>query len=591
VALLVVMRARTDERVTLVLLAVGNVLNALSDTAFTNLATRDPHDTAGIVNVGWIAGLLLLALAALHSSRSTHIEAAATRVPSRPEIWLPYLPVAFAVLICIPQFLPLSSLGPLLVSTVLLVAVVLARQFLVVGENRKLMSSAADQALRDPLTGLANRALFHDRLTHAMQLHQRDGQLVVVMSLDLDDFKLVNDSFGHPTGDALLAEAAQRLLSSVRASDTVARMGGDEFAVLIEGSSEFARLVARRVIQAFEQPFVIDGDELVIHPSVGLAVAADDGRETSADTLLKQADVAMYSAKRSRTGRVHMFSPDMYVTNPTSDGSVERSSFTAVRTLSELRHAIENVDLSVVYQPKFDLSAGHVVGAEALVRWPHPQRGLLDPAEFLPLVRRHGLMWSLTEFVLSRALDDMVWWRSRGVTLPIAVNVFAPSLADPGLPAQIVHALKSRNLRADALTVEVTEDLLLENMDETRKVLERLRHHGIRIAIDDFGTGYSALSYLRELPIDEIKLDRQFVAPVLVDWRAASIVRAVIDLAHVLGVTTVAEGVENEETAARLRTFGCEVAQGFLYSRPITAVAMLDLLQSRTTIPAATGSS
>jgi len=189
-------------------------------------------------------------------------------------------------------------------------------------------------------------------------------------------------------------------------------------------------------------------------------------------------------------------------------------------------------------------------------------------------------MWSLTEFVLSRALDDVAWWHSRGVRVPIAVNVFAPSLADSELPAKIVHAVTTRNLPTNVLTVEITEDLLLENMEQARKVLERLRYHGIRIAIDDFGSGYSALSYLRELPIDEVKLDRQFVAPVLVDWRAAAIVRAVIDLAHTLGVTTVAEGVENAETAARLRTFGCDIAQGYLYSPPVSARDVLGLLDA-----------
>jgi len=591
VALLVLMRARIAQRVTLLMLIAGNVLNALSDTAFTYLNARNSYDTGSIVDVGWVAGLLLLALAALHSTRAPHTEMTTSHVPSRPEIWLPYIPILLAAIVCSPELMPLSSLGPLLVSSIVLVAVVLARQFMVVGENRRLLASAADQALRDALTGLANRALFNDRLTHALQLRQRDGQSVVVMSMDLDDFKLVNDSCGHPAGDALLVESSQRLLASVRVGDTVARMGGDEFAVLMEGSGELARSTAHRVLQAFEEPFVIDGHDLLIHPSVGLAVAPANGREISPDTLLKQADVAMYSAKRSRTGRVHMFTPDMYVTSRASNGAMDHPSATAVRMLSELRHAIANVELATVYQPKYDLHTGEIVGAEALVRWPHPERGLISPVDFLPLVRRHGLMWSLTEFVLSRALDDVAWWHSQGVRLPIAVNLFAPSLADPELPAKIMHAVTSRNLRTDALTVEITEDLLLEDLDRARKVLDKLRYHGIRIAIDDFGSGYSALSYLRELPIDEIKMDRQFVAPVLVDWRAASIVRAVIDLAHVLGVGTVAEGVENAETATRLRTFGCDIVQGFLYSPPVTAAAMLDLVISNRKALAEAGTS
>jgi diguanylate cyclase (GGDEF)-like protein len=585
VALLVLMRARTAQRTTLILLTAGNVLNALSDTAFVYLSARDSYDSGHMIDVGWMAGLVLIAIAALHSRQVT-FEEQSNRVPSRPEIWLPYLPILLAAAVCGPELMPISTLGPVLVSSIVLVAVVLARQFIVVGENRRLLANAADQALRDPLTGLANRALFNDRLSHAVQLHQRDDQSVSVMSLDLDDFKLVNDSLGHPAGDALLVQSAQRLMANVRSSDTLARLGGDEFAVLLEGNPDDAHAIARRISRAFDEPFVVDGQEILVRPSVGLAVASPDGRETSAQALLKQADVAMYSAKRARTGGVHTFSPDMYLIDPIEVNGGNRRNAMAVRLLGELRSAIANLDLSVVYQPKFNLRGAEIVGVEALVRWPHPERGLLGPDQFLPLVRRHGLMWSMTELVLAQALDDAAWWRSRGFKVPIAVNLFAPSLSDLDLPKQIVRALSTRNLNADTLTVEITEDLLLDNMNRTRKVLDALRRQGVRIAIDDFGSGYSALSYLRDLPIDEVKLDRQFVAPVLMDWRAAAIVRAVIDLAHVLGVTTVAEGVENAETAAKLRGYGCDVAQGYFYSPPLTAVEMLELLNSASKAPA-----
>ena len=470
----------------------------------------------------------------------------------------------------------------------LVLIVVLARHFIVVGKIRRLLVMAADQALRDPLTGLANRALFHDRLTHATQLHQRDNQSVAVLSLDLDDFKLVNDNLGHPAGDALLALAAERILGCVRASDTVARLGGDEFAVLLEGRAEDSHQIARRVVQAFDAPFLIDGHDLLVRPSVGLAVASDKGSDASADALLKQADVAMYSAKRSRASGVHSFTPDMYLVDPDETGLAGGTGRAeAVRLLGQLRYALDNSGLSLVYQPKVDLRDEKIVGVEALVRWPHAERGLLGPNAFLPLVREHGLMRSVTEFVLARAIDDAVEWYARGVGVPIAVNVFAPSLGDLGLPKQIVNALASRGLNADALTVEVTEDLLLEDINRTRTVFDRLRENGIRIAIDDFGSGYSALSYLHDLPIDELKLDRQFIAPVLVDWRAAAIVRAVIDLAHVLGVTTVAEGIEDAATVARLREYGCDVAQGYYYSPPVDAAAMLELLSSTMRAPAA----
>jgi diguanylate cyclase (GGDEF)-like protein len=598
VALVVLARARTGQRLTLMLLTVGNVLNALSDGAFVYLTAHDAYNTGNLIDVGWVAALLMLGMAALVSCGAPHTEEQKAQVPSRASMWLPYLPLVPAAAVCVPKFLPTPGLGPIVILTILLVTAVLTRQFLVVGENRRLLEMVSDQALRDPLTGLANRALLHDRLTHAMQLHQRDNQSVAVMSLDLDDFKLVNDSLGHPAGDALLVLAAERILGCVRTGDTVARLGGDEFAVLLEGRAEDSRLVAHRVMQVFDEPFLIDGHDLLLRPSVGLAVASADDPDTSADALLKQADVAMYSAKRSRTGGVHTFTGDMQLIDPSElslsrepNGNAGRNGAVAVRLLGQLRHAIDHVGLSLVYQPKFDLRDDEIVGVEALVRWLHPERGLLGPDHFLPLVREHGLTRSVTELVLTLALDDAAHWHSRGVGVAIAVNVFAPSLGDLDLPNQIMRALADRNLSSDALTVEITEDLLLDNLDRTRTVLDRLRGHGIRVALDDFGSGYSALRYLRDLPIDEVKLDRHFIAPILVDPRAAAIVRAVIDLAHVLGVTTVAEGVENAGTAARLREYGCDVAQGYYYSAPVSAAVMLDMLSSATRAPVAVRSS
>jgi EAL domain-containing protein (putative c-di-GMP-specific phosphodiesterase class I) len=249
-----------------------------------------------------------------------------------------------------------------------------------------------------------------------------------------------------------------------------------------------------------------------------------------------------------------------------------------VRLLGELRQAVDRRELVTVYQPKYDLRSEKIVGVEALVRWPHPDRGLLRPEQFLPLVRQHGLMRAVTERVLAQALDDAVLWHRRGARIPVCVNLFAASLADVTMAAHIVDALARHELPADSLIIEITEDLLVEDIGRARAMLATLRGHGIRVALDDFGSGYSALSYLRELPIDEVKLDKDFIAPILVDPRAAAIVRAVVDLAHALGVTTIAEGVESAETAAALRDYGCDVAQGFYYSPPITASAVIDLL-------------
>ena len=572
VAFLVLGRAQPGHRVTLGLLTLGNVLNAVSDSAFVYLAANNAYYTGHLVDVGWIFGLLALGSAALLSRRSLHTEELKPHVPSWMTSWLPYLPIGLAGVVCTPMVIRTPGMGPLFASSMLLIIAVLARQFLMVRENRRLLAMVADQALRDPLTGLANRALFHDRLTHAMQLHERDYQSVTVVSLDLDDFKLVNDSLGHPAGDALLNMVGERLLGCVRSSDTVARVGGDEYAVLMEGTVEQSRLIAHRVVQEFNKPFVLDGHELIIRPSVGLAIATVGDSTISAEAMLKHADMAMYTAKRSTTGGVHTFTPGI--------SSGERGPL-GLRLLGQLRHAISNVDLTLVYQPKFDLCSGDIVGVEALLRWPHPERGLLGPDQFLPMVRKYGLMDSVTDLVLARALDDAAVWYSKGVGVPVAVNLFAPSLADLDLPRRMVHALEERGLSSNALSVEITEDLLLDNLVRARTVLTRLRECGIRVAIDDFGRGYSALWYLRELPIDEVKLDKGFIAPILVDRKAAAIVRAVINLAHELDVTTVAEGVEDAETATRLREYGCEVVQGFHYSVPLDGSVLLETLLSR----------
>ena len=575
VAVIVLARASTRQRMTLTLMTVGIVLMALSGSAFLYLTAHDAYSSASRIDLGWAAGLLIIGVAALVTCVSPAADTAAPPSRSQASMWLPYLPLGIAAAICAPAFMPVPGLGPLLISSCLLVGAVLIRQLIVVGENRRLLNTVADQALRDPLTGLANRVLFNDRLTHAMQLRQRDNHSVAVVSLDLDDFKLVNDSLGHPAGDALLILVAERILCAVRTGDTVARLGGDEFAVLLEGPAEQSRLVAHRVVQAFDEPFLIDGRDVMVKPSVGLAVIPADDSEISPDVLLKQADVAMYSAKRSRSGGVHTFTADMHLLDLD-----ERGGTVGLRLLGQLRHAIDNVDLTLVYQPKFALRTDEIVGVEALVRWPHPERGLLTPDQFLPLVRQHGLMRAVTEHVLNKALDDAANWHSKGVGVPVAVNLFAPSLSDLRLPAWIMRALADRELSSNALTVEITEDILLDNIGRTLSVLNKLRENGIRVSIDDFGSGYSAPWYLRDLPIDEVKLDKDFIAPILVDRRAAAIVRAVIDLAHELGVTTVAEGVEDAETVARLREYGCEMAQGYFCSPPLAAEALGELLMS-----------
>ena len=476
------------------------------------------------------------------------------------------MPLAGALIVAVTQ--PLSALAspPLLPAGILLVAAVLMRQALAVNENRRLLAVVAEQALRDPLTGLANRALFADRLNHALQMRERTGSAVGVLLLDIDDFKLINDTLGHPAGDEVLKSAGDRITASVHHADTVARLGGDEFAVMTHGDAVLPETVAHRIVEAFDEPITVNGRDLRIRPSIGLAVAPADQTGLTAEELLQHADMAMYASKRSRSHQVQTFSAQMPM--------AETESFAILR---EFRRALDADELTLVYQPKFRLDNGALVGVEALLRWRHPERGILAPEEFLPLVRRHGLIEPVTAYVLDTALDDAQRWRAGGLDTSVAVNLFPPSLAVADLPERLSTALRDRGLPVSALTVEITEDVLLDDVDLIRDILAELRDRGIRVSIDDFGSGYSALWYLRNLPVDQIKLDRGFIAPILDDPRAAVVARAVINLANDLCIETVAEGVEDPATADWLRLHGCDEVQGYYFSPPLPAAEVMTL--------------
>jgi diguanylate cyclase (GGDEF)-like protein len=580
------LRAAKGQRRVLAMLTIAMVCIALSDSGFTYLSAENAYSSGSAIDIGWVAGLLLIMVAATASRDKVRPPQKQAALTGWPSIWFPYAPLLLAGIIAAAE--PATVFQTPLVETVgaLLILAVLGRQYLAVTENRRLLATVAEQALRDPLTGLANRTMFSDRLREAMQRRERDHVAVALIILDLNDFKLVNDTLGHPAGDELLNRAGERILGCVRNSDTVARLGGDEFVVLVDDDAEdgYAGHIAQRVAESFDKPFGIEGHELFIRPSVGLAVAGADEPGMSAEELIKHADMAMYAAKKSRTAGVHTFTPAAELANPSGDGLIHRLHGTpsdgdavAIQLLSELRQAIDSVELTLLYQPKFNLLTGNMVGVEALVRWPHHRRGLLSPDEFLPLVRHHGLMRPVTDLVINTALDAALRWHQAGLHLPVAVNVSAPLLADPHLPGRIRRALADRNLPASALTVEITEDLVLGNIEGTRDVLNQLRRSGIRIAIDDFGSGYSTLSYLCELPVDEVKLDRRLIVPILEDARVATVVRAVITLAHELGLIVVAEGVEDAEVAAWLTEFGCDVVQGFYFSVPVSAEEVLRL--------------
>ncbi|AFM17032.1 diguanylate cyclase (GGDEF) domain-containing protein [Mycolicibacterium chubuense NBB4] len=581
IAVTVLARSKVGQRTVLTLITIAVGVATITDLAFAYLVATDRYGLGNWVDIGWAASLVAFIAAARVGHKAPPPLPPTVSLPSNSSLWLPYVPLLLAG--TIGPAVVMSGLEAVVVPIV--VVAVCLRQAVAAWENRRLLSVAAQQALQDPLTGLANRILFHDRLAHAMMLRERHGGSVAVVSIDLDDFKLVNDSLGHPVADNLLVHVGRRICGCVRPGDTIARLGGDEFALLLEGDAADSHLIAKRVVDAFGEPFVVDGQDMLMRPSVGVAVAAPDERELTPEALVERADIAMYAAKRSRSSRVHTFSQDTalsapdVVDSPGRDGQPgSRGGAAQLRLLGELRNAIDDAQLNLVYQPKFDLRTGRIVGVEALLRWQHPQLGLLLPDAFMSLVREHGLMRPVTDLVLAKALDDTARWTASGVRIPMAINLFAPFLRDTELPDALCLALKRRGLPAEMLTVEITEDLILNELGVVTEVLQALRHHGIRVAIDDFGSGYSALSYLRDLPIDEVKLDSHFIASVASDDRAAAVVRAVIDLTHDLGVTLVAEGVEDAWTAAWLRKHGCDVGQGFYFGRPVNPDDVLGLV-------------
>jgi diguanylate cyclase (GGDEF)-like protein len=466
--------------------------------------------------------------------------------------------------------------GFILVPGVIMILAALVRQFTLLDENRRLLETVGRLALLDPLTGLANRTLFSERLAEAVSARRLTGGPVAVLLLDVDEFKLVNDSLGHPAGDGLLRGVGERIRLNAGADDTVARIGGDEFAVLVRDTPEAAARTARQISNALDEPIVIDGQPLHVRVSLGLAAASGmEDADVSADELLRRADLAMYSAKRSDADGVQAYEPTMRHEpwELSSRQRLGRRDTAPARTqlLAELRQAIESRRLQLVYQPKVSLATNEVVGVEALLRWPHPRFGLLEPGDFLPLVRENDLIDEVTNVVLPLAIADAAGWYAEGLTIPVAVNLSTPSLNDESLPDHVAAVLDAHAMSADSLLIEITEDVLLASVVRARTVLDRLRHNGVRVAIDDFGSGFATMKYLRDLPVDELKIDQQFVTPMLEDNRCATIVRSIIELADSFEITSVAEGVEDAGTASLLRDYGCDVVQGHYFSPPVPA--------------------
>jgi diguanylate cyclase (GGDEF)-like protein len=395
---------------------------------------------------------------------------------------------------------------------------------------------------------------------------------VAVLVTDLDQFKLVNDSFGHPAGDELLIEVARRWQALLRPSDTLARLGGDEFVIVCDGADEtVAHAVAERVLASLEAPIVLAGRSVAITASVGIALASSDSRMDAA-TLLRHGDAAMYEAKSQGRGRTAVFTPRL------ADQARNR-----LELFHDLQAALAEGVLELAYQPVMDLATGTIQGVEALCRWTHPVRGPIAPDEFIPVAEETGLIEKLDRWVMSRACSDAAALRAGG-TLPadayMAVNVSAGHLAQPGFEASVRAAVREAGLPATALVLEVTESAVMRDPDAARVTLESLRALGVRVSIDDFGTGYSSLAYLRRLPVSSLKIDRSFVRHLSDNADDRAIVTAVIDLARALNITTTAEGIETDSDLALLRRLGCTAGQGYLWSPAVPLARLEHLLEA-----------
>lgn len=595
----------------LFLLGTGLVCLAVSDSLFAYLVARGADEILPVYNVGFVVGPLFLALAALAPRRLRHHVAAAPASGSPwAHILLPYLPLLATGAVMVAQIVThtRADLTEVWLAT-LVVVLVLVRQLITLVENEQLLDRVREgqrrlrhQAFHDPLTRLANRALFADRLQHAVALHQRDGHPVALLFIDLDDFKSINDGLGHAVGDRVLQEIADRLRAGVRGSDTVARLGGDEFAVLVEGGGIEPDVMAEQLLARIRRPVLAGGHPRQVGASIGLAVgtvgvlstggawpAAGAGEtladELTADALLQRADTAMYAAKKRGKGSVVRYEPR---TPATDLDTVLRDDLLRVLTSGTMP-----AGFTVVYQPIVRLADRRVIAVEALVRWVHPARGTISPDLFVSAAERAGAVAALDDLVLDRACADLAGLRGGAFAPTLHVNVSASRLADHGLPSTVAAAISRHGIPPDALVLEVTETSSIPDVETAATVLGAVRRLGVRIAVDDYGAGHGTMHHLHRLPLDLLKLDKTLVtgafpsgaeprpddrdpagepnptgAPNSTGERSAALARSITDVAHSLGLTVVAEGIETEARCAEMAGIGADLGQGFLFGRP-----------------------
>jgi len=539
----------------LVLLVSGCLVLAVGDTVYLFQSSAGTYQSGGILDASWMTALFLLSLTVW---QRVGVRRPGDQ-PSAPGFVLPAVAAAAAVAIMfVGNWVHVSGVAlGLTLATLVLVGV---RAALSRRELTTLTRANQHQAVTDELTGLGNRRLLTRELEAVFTAPDRTwgaDEALALLMIDLDHFKEINDSFGHPTGDGLLRLIGPRLAGVTRTSDIVARLGGDEFAILLTGADvEFATAIAERITTEIAPPFDVEGSSLHVGASIGIALAPEHA--SSAIELMRCADVAMYRAKAAHSPY------DIY--ESALDDGADR-----LHLMEDLRTALEQDGLTLYYQPQIDLRTGGISTLEALLRWPHPVHGFIPPDQFLPLAEESGLMVALTAFVLERAVGQCAAWRQAGHDVSVAVNLSTTNLLDSSLPDQVLGVLDRHGLPTSALVLEITESTVMADLARSKEVIQLLADSGLLISIDDFGTGFSSLAYLSDLAVGELKIDRMFTARLSVDGkdgRDEAIVRSSIDLGHSLGMRVVAEGVERSDHFGFLADAGCDVAQGYAICFP-----------------------
>jgi diguanylate cyclase len=550
-------------------LVAGFALMTVADIYYVLFPAVGSLDNIPLVTICWPIASLLIAQASWSAPAPAHPVKGSTRL-----LVVPGLVTFFALVVLTGDInglqVPAISQG-LAATAVIAVFVRTALTFREVSE----LAVTRRLVVTDELTGLHNRRELYHRLDEQIPSLSGQGTLALLL-LDLDRFKEVNDTLGHAVGDDLLCQIGARLVDElsdvVGPRGVVTRLGGDEFAVLLDGATQAtAETAAGHIEKILKQPFPLD--EVTLHVAASTGIAMAPAHASDRTSLMRCADVAMYDAKRAGTSHA------------TYAAASDVNARSRLQMMHELRSALESDELVCHFQPKFDLRTGRVVGAEALVRWRHPERGLLMPDTFLPMAEQMGLMRALTDTVLELALTQCRGWRQRGHDLTVAVNVSATNLLDADLSPRVEAALRGHRLPADRLTIEITESVLMVDPERAQETLDALRSLGVSISVDDYGTGYSSLAYLRRLNLDELKLDRSFIAALSQTDRDVAIVSSTVDLAHVLGLRVVAEGVETEADWRMLGELGCDLAQGYYSGRPVPADELLSLVDKYDAMP------